>query len=107
MSNYDSLGVETSALNSVGNNMTTVADETRTIFENIEKEVETITSHDAWAGDSSNAFRDIFTEIKPRVLKNLDELKALGPALTKTSTTYSDAEAENVSSINKYNSYRV
>lgn len=91
------LNVDSSALSSVGNSFTQVANEVREIFTQMNSTVDQVTANNSWSGDASRTFLDKFNNIKPRLEMHLQQLEDLGPAVNKTSNTYADAEADNVS----------
>lgn len=101
-----SLSINTGELNTVGNNISEVASQVRAIYTSMRNTIDQVTSNDSWRGEASKSFLDRFDSIRPSFEKHLEELEALGPALSKSSTTYSDAEAENVSSIHQFNDYK-
>ena len=101
-----SLNISTSELNSVGNNISSVAADVRSIYTNMNSTIDAVTSNDSWSGEASKSFLEKFNSIKPSFEKHLEELEALGPALNTSSNTYSDAEAENVSKIHQFNEYK-
>lgn len=90
------LNVDTSTLNSVGNNFSTVASDVRGIFTEMIRIIEQVTSHESWTGEASRTFLEKFNGVKPTFEKHLQELEDLGPAVNQTATNYSDTEAENV-----------
>ncbi len=90
------LNVDTATLSNVGSNFTNVATDVRSIFSDMQRTVDQVTSHESWSGDASRAFLEKFNNIKPRLEGHLQELEALGPAVNQTATNYADTEAENV-----------
>lgn len=100
-----SLNVTTDELSRVGNNITSVGSSVRNTYTELHSTIDMITSSNYWKGDARDTFRNQFDEIKPSFEKNLSELEDLGPAICAAANNYTDAEQENVSSINKFNDY--
>lgn len=94
-----SLNVDSSALNSVGNQFSSIANDVRGIFTQMERAIDQVTANDSWRGEASQAFLDKFLSIKPRLETHLQQLESLGPAVNKTAENYAAAEAENVGMI--------
>ena len=91
------LNVDTSALGSVGNNFTAVANEVRETYNHMKNTIEQVTSQDSWSSDASRAFLEKYESIRPQFEQHLQQLEELGPTINATANTYADAEAENIS----------
>ncbi|MBR2828716.1 MAG: WXG100 family type VII secretion target [Bacilli bacterium] len=98
-----SLNISTGELNTVGNNISSVASDVRGIYTTMCSTINQVTSNQAWNSEASKSFVEQFDQIRPSFEKHLEELEALGPSLNQTSNSYADAEQENVSNINKFN----
>jgi len=99
-----SLNISTGELNTVGNNISSVASDVRGIYTTMCSTISQLTSNQAWNSEASKAFTEQFDQIRPSFEKHLEQLESLGPSLNQTSNSYSDAEQENVGNINKFNS---
>jgi len=95
------LNVMSDALNRVGNRLEEVSNDVSTIFSNLEKTVEAITSNDSWAGEASREFAEKFDSFVPRFKSDLNRLAELGPTLRNIATNYANAEAENAGMIGR------
>lgn len=91
------LNVDTSALNSVGSNFTSVAEEVRATYTHMQNTIRQVTSNDAWNSEASRAFLEKFESIRPEFERDLQSLEDLGPAINNAANAYADAEQENIS----------
>lgn len=90
------LNVDTSALNNVGSNFTSIAQDVRDTYTKMQNTIRQLTGNDAWNTAASRAFLEKFESIRPEFERDLKSLEDLGPAVAAVANSYVDAEQENI-----------
>ena len=91
----DFLQVVPEDLTDTGSKYTYIASEIRGMFTNVSNAIDAITSNDCWEGDSSNAYKTSFENLRAKLDGHIRELEELGPRTQQVASNYDSTEAEN------------
>ncbi len=89
------LEVDPRSLSDSGAQYSYIASAIRDMFTNVSDSIDAITSNDCWAGDSSNAYKIAFENLKGKLDGHIQELEDLGPKTKLAASNYEATEEEN------------
>ena len=89
------LEVDPHSLSDSGSQYSYIASAIRGMFTNVSSSIDAITSSDCWAGDSSNAYKTSFENLKGKLDGHIQELEDLGPKTKLAASNYEATEEEN------------
>ena len=89
------LEVDPRSLTDTASKYSYIASAIRSMFTSVSNSIDAITSNDCWAGDSSNAYKVSFENLRAKLDGHIKELEQLGPSTQNVAANYESTEEEN------------